>query len=243
MAKLQFIDVHSHILPGVDDGSGSMEETMQMLKIAEEEGITTFVATPHYVAGSKNVTRDQLIDVRNQVLDNARQHDLNIDILLGNEIFYSESVLEDVIAGKAMTLANSRYVLIEFGMKECFQTIYHGLSQFVLSGYAPILAHAERYDCLVKREDLIEDLIKLGCYIQMNSKSLDGGFLNTEAAFNRKLVSKGLVHFIGTDCHGDKKRPPCIKNAYKAMSKHMSDIDIQKLFKENPRKILENKYI
>lgn len=243
MAAKQFIDIHSHILPGVDDGSSSMEETMEMLRIAGNEGTTTMVATPHYAVGSKNMTADQLINIRNQVQETAKESDINLDILLGNEIYYSESVLEDVISGKAMTLADSRYVLIEFGVREHFKTIYHGLQEFVLAGYAPVLAHVERYQCLLKREDLMEELIKLGSYIQMNSISLSGRFWNTEAAYHRKLVNKGLVHFIGTDCHDAKGRPPCIESAYKTVSKQMSDIHIQQIFIEHPRKILENKYI
>lgn len=243
MAAKQFIDIHSHILPGVDDGSSSMEESMEMLRIARNEGITTVVATPHYAAGSKNIAIDQLISIKNQVQKTARELGLFIDILLGNEIYYSESVLEDVTSGMVMTLADSRYVLIEFGIREHFQTIYHGLNEFVLAGYAPILAHVERYSCFKKREDLLEELIKLGSYLQMNSNSLTGGFWNIEAAYNRRLVNKGLVHFIGTDCHDAKQRPPCMENAYKAVSKHMSDIHIQQIFKDNPRKIIENKYI
>jgi protein-tyrosine phosphatase len=243
MAVKQYIDIHSHILPGVDDGSFSMEETMEMLRIAGNEGITTIIATPHYAVGSKNMTIEELINIRNQVQETAKRLGLNYDILLGNEIFYSESVLEDVILGKAMTLADSRYVLIEFGVREHFKTIYHGLQEFVLAGYAPVLAHVERYNCLVKREDLMKELIKLGSYIQMNSVSLGGRFWNTEAAYHRRLVNKGLVHFIGTDCHNAKLRPPLIEDAYKAVSKHMSDTHIKQIFIENPKKILENKYI
>ena len=243
MATKQFIDIHSHILPGVDDGSSSMEETMEMLRIAGNEGITTMIATPHYAAGSKNMDMEQLVGIKNKVQETAKELELNLDILLGNEIYYSESVLEDVLSGKVMTLADSHYVLIEFGVREYFKTIYHGLQEFVLAGYAPVLAHVERYQCLIKREDLMEELIKLGSYIQMNSFSLSGGFWNTEAAYHRKLVNKGLIHLIGTDCHDAKRRPPCIESAYKAVRKHMSDIQIQQIFVEHPRKILENKYI
>ena len=238
-----FVDLHSHILPGVDDGSQDMQETLRMLKLAYDEGIRTIIATPHYEAGAKHVTPEQLSRIRDQVQAEAEKIDQNMKILLGNEIYYSESVPEAIRSGMALTLAGSRYVLIEFSPKETFKNIYRGLGELVRAGYLPILAHMERYRCLYKEEDKVLELINLGCYLQMNVSSLCGGILDTESAYCRKLVKQGLIHFLGSDCHDDKVRIPSMLRAMERLKKKCDEEVLERLFYEHPFKVLENTYI
>lgn len=238
-----FIDIHTHILPGVDDGSGSMEQTVRMLQIAYEQGIRTIIATPHYMPGAKNPTVERLKDIRDQVQAKAAELYSDMKILLGNEIFYSGSAVELLKSKEALTLADSRYVLVEFSTRESHSVIYKGLSELIRAGYLPILAHVERYRCFQKNEYRISDLIELGCYIQMNGDSVLGGILDTEAIYNRKLVRQGLVHFIGSDCHDDKVRIPCMKMAEKTLQKKCDEGLVGQLIYENPFKVLENTYI
>jgi protein-tyrosine phosphatase len=238
-----FIDLHTHILPGVDDGSRSMEQTVRMLQIAYDEGIRTIIATPHYIAGAKNLTPEQLKLICSQVQDEAWKIDRDMKILLGNEIYYSESVLEALQSGTALTLAGSRYVLVEFSPKETFNNIFRGLTRLTGAGYLPIIAHIERYRCLYKKEDSIVELHGLGCYLQMNCNSLLGGILDTEAMYHRKLIQLGLIHFLGSDCHDDQIRIPCMMKAKKRLHKRCDEGMLSKLFYEHPLKVLENTYI
>ena len=239
----RYIDIHTHILPEVDDGSRSMEETIQMLQIAIREGIGGMIATPHYACGADNKSVEQLRCIRDQVQEEALKIDKDFELFLGNELYYSDSIVEALSSKKALTLAGSRYVLVEFSVKETYKTMYKGLREFILAGYAPILAHVERYFCLQKKDHLIKELVELGTYIQMNNISLLGGFLNAEASYNRKLLNKGLVHLIGSDCHDEKMRVPQMKNTVKIVSKNTNDRLVDQIFLDNPRKILENKYI
>jgi protein-tyrosine phosphatase len=236
------IDVHSHILPGVDDGPSNMEETILMLSGAAKQGIRTIITTPHYAVGANNKSVDELVYIRNKVQEEAFQINSELKIYSGNELYYSESILEELKSGRALTLADSRYVLVEFSVRESYKRIYHGLQEFVLAGYIPILAHVERYQCLMRKEFLIKDLIEAGAYIQMNSSSLVGGIFHSEAAYYRKLVAGGYIHLIGTDCHDAKIRIPQMEDAIKAMKKCEEGF-LHKLLIENPGKILENKYI
>lgn len=238
-----YYDIHAHILPSVDDGSQNMEETLQMLKIAGEQEIGIIIATPHYSAGDQNVPAEQLMLVRDKVQAEADKLNMKLKILLGNELFYSESVIDALKSNKALTIAGSRYALVEFSVREAYENIYRGLGEFIRAGYAPILAHVERYGCLHKREDLVSDLVKLGCYIQMNSSSLMGGIFNTEAALNRKLLNQGLVHLIGSDCHDVKVRPPIMSSVVKNLQKKCDENLINRIIMENPQKILKNIYI
>lgn len=238
-----FVDVHSHILPGVDDGSRSMEETIQMLKLAISQGIRCIIATPHYAVGASNLPVEQLQQVREQVQAEAVKLEPEFRIMLGNELFYSESIVDALKSGQALTLAGSRYVLVEFQVKEDYRRLYQGIGQLLQAGYAPVLAHVERYQCLRKKYNLLEELIKLGCYLQMNSSSLIGGIFDTDAAYHRKLFGQGYIHLIGSDCHDSKIRVPKMKTAVEQLQKKYEERLIQQVLAHNPSKIFENTYI
>ncbi len=238
-----YFDFHTHILPGVDDGSQSMEETIKMLRIAAKQEISTIIATPHYIAGESNHSVDKLLLIRDQVQAEADKLELKINILLGNELYYSNSILEALKTEKALTLAGTRYVLVEFSVRDSFDKIYRAMGEFVRAGYTPILAHVERYLCLHKREDLVGELVELGCYIQMNCSSLMGGIFQREAALNRKLLNQGLVHLLGSDCHDPSVRIPCMSSLAKQLHRKCNENLINIIFQENPMKVLENKYI
>lgn len=238
-----FIDIHAHILPGVDDGSRSMEETLRMVQTAYEQGIRTIIATPHYVPGGDNLPVEKLKGFQKQVQAEIVGLYPDMKLLLGNEIYYSGSAIELLRSKEALTLADSRYVLVEFSTRESYDLIYRGMGELIRAGYWPVLAHVERYRCLIKHEYRISDLIELGCYIQMNGDSVLGGILDSEAIYNRKLVRQGFVHFIGSDCHDDRIRIPCMKSAEKTLQKKCDEGSLKKLFYENPFKVLENTYI
>lgn len=239
----KYIDIHTHILPGVDDGPRHIEETINMLKLELEQGVTTIIATPHYVAGGNNMLVESLEHIRNKVQEEASKLDNRLKIMLGNELLYSESIIEDLQAGKALTLAGSNYVLVEFIVGVSFDKLFKAIGELNRAGYIPILAHVERYQCLYHNEGLIGDLIDAGCYIQMNGSSLIGNIFNSDAAFNNKLVRQGLVHFIGSDCHDTDRRKPSIMSAVKALRKKCGEELINQICIDNPAKVLENSYI
>lgn len=243
MDKFQIIDIHTHILPRVDDGSASMEETLQMIRIGKEQGINTIFATPHYGAGFQEKSVTELQDIKCMVEEEVRGIEASFRIYLGNEIYYRTSSLKDVMEGKALTLADSRYVLIEFSMEVNYKTLYQGLREFILAGYAPILAHVERYACLSEDEYRIEELIELGVYIQMNASSLTGNILSRSLSRHKRFIKNKWIHIIATDCHNATFRAPYTKKALQTIIK-LTDIDYaRELFYINPGKILENKYI
>lgn len=238
-----YIDIHSHILPGIDDGAKNIEETIGIVKKAVEQGIKTMIATPHYQCGGNNVEVSKLIELRDEVQEKAAKIDKDFRIYIGNELMYSDSIIDDVKAKKALTLADSRYVLVEFSTRYSYESIYKGMRKFIVAGYSPIIAHVERYECFRKRDELIVELIELGCYIQMNSSSLVGGVLSIEAKRRRKLVQGGIVHLIASDCHDMNYRVPLMKDIVKNLIKKTDNKIMEDIFIYNPRKILENKYI
>lgn len=240
MSTIGFYDIHTHILPGVDDGAASMQETVNMLQKAHTQGIKTIIATPHYRVRGKNLPVEELLVIREQVEVEAKKLDKDFRILLGNELYYSDSVIDALNTKQALTLAGSKYVLVEFGFGESYKQIYRGLDKLIQNGYLPVLAHVERYSALQRSASLIHELIELGCYIQMNCNSLIGGLFHSKAAFNRKLVENGLIHFLGSDCHDEKVRIPNMKSAVEVLSKKCEGQVLNRLLYDNPIALLNN---
>ncbi len=235
-----FFDIHTHLLPGVDDGSATMEETISMVKIALSQGIKTIIATPHYAVGRRNRSVEELQKLREKVEQEAKKLDENVRILLGNELYYSDSIDQELNEKRALTLAGTRYVLVEFSFGENYRSIYRGMDKLIHSGYIPILAHVERYSHLYKRDELISELIKMGCYIQMNCNSLMGSILNGRAYYNRKLIDSGMVHFLGSDCHDHRIRVPYMKKTVQMLKKKCDKDIVHQIVYENPCVFLEN---
>lgn len=243
-----YIDIHSHILPGVDDGPGSMEQTIRMLQMAVNERITTIIATPHYITGQDNPSAEELEELVRRVQQEAYRINENFQILPGSEIYcpdayYSDAVIEALKSGNALTLAGSRYVLVEFSYNATFKSICLGINNLIYHGYMPILAHVERYCNLHRDTYKIEELVKMGCYIQMNCRSVIGSFPNIDAYYNRKLIKNGMVHFIASDCHSDGHRAPVMQSIVSYLTKKCDNDLLQEIFSENPTKIIKNTYI
>lgn len=238
-----FLDIHSHILPEVDDGSRGMDETLKMLQAAYEEGVRIIIATPHYIPGRHNKSVDNLNQIYHQVCVQAEKSIPNIKILLGNEIYFKESAVEDVKRGRALTLAGTDYVLVEFRMTSEIKDIFRAVRLFSEAGYRPVIAHMERYGCLYKKENTIHELIDAGAYIQINAESFMGGILDRNAAYCRRLLEFGMVHFLGSDCHDLTSRRPQMRTPLASLKKDMYAQQIQKIMSTNKDCFLENKYI
>lgn len=237
-----FVDIHTHILPGVDDGAKNLEVSSKMLQIAYEQGVRAIIATPHYELGNQT-TKDNLMKAFEMVEEEIKRLSLPMKLYLGNEIMYQEGCLAAVKEGRALTLAGSRYVLIEFGYEVSFKTIYRGMQQFIQAGYYPIIAHVERYQALYKKENNINDLIELGCYIQMNGKSLMGGPFNALSSWCKQLVKHGYVHFIASDCHNETERAPMLGDCIRRLKKRTDDYELCGLTINHPYYIINNQVL
>lgn len=238
-----YFDFHCHILPGIDDGAKNMDETYQMLSIAYEEGIRIIVATPHYIPGYKNASPEvlyALLDEVNQACADSRN---DLLIILGNELMYSIDIIGALDKGEALTIEGTRYILMEFLQDSSFGEIREGLNHCIYAGYIPVLAHAERYISLVKKPELVEALIRLGAYIQINFSSITGGITDHKISFCHKLLKNEWVHFLGTDAHGSKNRAPYIKKAVDILNKKYGEAAVRRLLWDNPMTMLEDKRI
>lgn len=241
---IPYYDIHTHILPGVDDGSRDMEETRQMLRMEREQGVLHIIATPHFAVGDRQVTPEKLKQALEQTREAAREVDPDMTVDLGNELLNGPGILEALRTGEALTMAGTRYILVEFLPSDRYSTMYQALHGYIMGGYIPIVAHMERYDALERNQDNIDELIKLGVYFQMNTESLIGGLFQRKAAYHRHLVENGLIHFLGSDCHRKEYRTPLMQDAFRYLSKEFRNgTELLKIVQEHPQMMLADKIL
>ena len=243
MMKNNFIDVHCHILPGLDDGAKDIEQAKEMFMTAYEEGIRTIIATPHNYASRRSVSTQTIIDTCRQMKEYLAEWELPVSLYVGNEIYYRSGVAELLEEKKILSLADSRYVLVEFDPYAEFTYIRDGLGEIMGYGYFPILAHAERYDCLFQKSERIGELRNAGVYIQVNAASFLENWGSEFRKRSRELLKKERIDLIGTDAHSNRSRAPKMDKCAAYIYKKLGDTKAEKLLFSNPRAILENRRI
>lgn len=239
MEDLEIIDIHAHILPGIDDGARDWDETRQLLKAAWEQGVRHIVATPHF---SRRTDVGKLKELRDRAAELAHEEGLELEISLGQELRYFEELPLYLEQGRALTLAESRYALVEFQPSDGYQTVKRAVHGLVQAGYIPILAHTERYHCL-REKGRTEELIQSGACLQINAESLLGGLFDRTAAWCFKEIRENRIHFAASDMHRKDSRPPRLKEALKKLSKKSYCLDPAAIFGKNQRYILENRVL
>ena len=206
------IDFHNHILPGVDDGAKTMEESIEMLRYAEEQGITDVVNTVHFQhpkMEGKNTDFDYISSVRDELVDKMSEENIDIKIHLGAEVFFNFNLL-DILDNQLNTFCNGKYMLIEFNTHQFPKDFDKHLYDLAISGVTPIIAHPERYKPVQNDIDIIEKLINSGCVIQIDAGSILGHFGKNCKTAAEIMLKRNMVHVIGSDSHGTRKRNFCL---------------------------------
>lgn len=212
------IDLHSHLIWGIDDGSKSRDMTLNMLMQAIEGGTTKLVLTPHYMPGYFEVPLEEVKKKVEGIRNLVREENLNIEIYQGQEVYYTSNILENYINNYIGTINNSRYMLIEFNMrdfsiKEAIENIY----EIQLKGIVPVMAHPERYQKFIKNPSLINEFIKEGFLFQLNMGSITGDFGKDVKKTAELYLKNNIYSFVGSDAHRDTKRNPDMSNGLEIM--------------------------
>ena len=195
------IDIHSHILNNVDDGSKSLENTIEILKKAEQAGFSDIVLTPHYIEGyyenTKSLIKEKIAELKKELY----KQDIIVELHQGNEIMLTENTPKLLNESKIATIANSRYVLFEVPLSNRMLNLEQIAYVLKANGYIPILAHPERYAFIQEDPNEIIDIIKLGVLIQSNYGSFIGQYGRTAKEVVEVLLENHLINFLGTDVH------------------------------------------
>ncbi|MDE7445684.1 MAG: hypothetical protein K2N15_08310 [Lachnospiraceae bacterium] len=238
-----YIDIHSHILPQIDDGADSFETSMKMLHIAWKNGIGAIILTPHNKPMRHNASPATIQNLIKKLEEEALHRGIEIRLYAGNEVYYRSDILETLEDMQACTMAGSSYVLVEFGPMDDFDYIKGGIYRVLSGGYRPIIAHIERYRSICTKEERVEELIEMGCYVQVNAGSIMGQYGFGAKHFTRRLLKQDMVHFIATDAHNADKRKPELENCVRYISRKYSEAYASKLVYENPVQVIRNEYI
>ena len=189
------VDVHCHIMPGIDDGSRDITETLKMLKIAQSEGITHMIATLHFKSGHRNASPQNVKELIQSGGKVAAAQGTDIKLYQGNEILFHDEMCEELDNGRISRINGTDYVLVEFMPSDPYQYIRNSLDEIMSEGYQPVIAHVERYGCMVDDIENVRRLSRMGVEIQVNASSITG---DTGKEIKKKYV---LVYQI----HNDRK--------------------------------------
>lgn len=238
---MKFIDMHSHILPGIDDGAKDLEEAKEMLRIACDEGIRYIIATPHFHPKRGKAAQENIKKQLELLRKEAKSLDEKMQIFIGHEVYYGQDVPELLSQRQIYTMNLREYVLVEFstGAEESY--IKQAVMQLQSRGYKVILAHVERYECIRNSMELVEFLINSGVHFQVNAGSILGTRGREIKKFVRRLLEEKMVFCVGTDAHDSKVRPPHMKKAAHYVEKKYGEDYARRIFFSNAAMMLKKK--
>lgn len=234
------IDLHSHILPGVDDGSPDLETSLAMARMAEDDGIVAMACTPHFLPGLYD---NKAADVRARIALLNREFKaagIRLELVVGADAHVRPDFLACLREGRLLTLNDSRYVLVEPPhdiMPKRLEELFHNLQ---MSGYVPILTHPERLRWIEQNYAVIADLARNGVWMQVTAGSLTGRFGRRPHYWSRRMLAEGLVSLLATDAHNTKSRPPVLSEAFSVAETEVGYGEAVNLVVTRPASILDD---
>lgn len=237
------IDIHCHILPGADDGADSVEESLAMVRMAVADGIRTIVATPHTLNGVYQNSRTQIVDRVRQLQAAVDEAGLPLTLCPGSDVHICAGMAECVKNGQMTTLNDTgKYMLVEFPGQSIPPGYEEELFQLRLNGITSIVTHPERHPVLRNRLELMAELCRTGCLVQVTAMSVTGAFGTEAMESAHQMIRRRLVHFIATDAHSVDNRPPVLSEAAAIAAEILDDpAEAQAMVEERPRAVLDGR--
>ncbi len=223
------IDIHSHIIPAVDDGSRDLETSLQMIKNAAATGTDAIIATPHYFGGRFELTADEAEAETEKLRQEIKNREINIEIYSGQEIFIDNHTVELFKQGTIRGLSHTDYLLVEFPMDRYREGYLDTIYELRLLGARPIVAHPERYIFVNENITLINQFAREGCLFQINTGSITGIFGRQVRNTAERLIKEGQCHFIASDAHSTGRRCTGLRDAMEQVKtlEHSVSVDVQ----------------
>ena len=236
-------DMHCHLLYGIDDGSESIEESIEIIENASKQGITDIIITPHYIYNSKYICNNKdKTKLFNKLKREIKKKKIDINLYLGNEIYICNNLIELIKKKEVATLNKSRYILIEFPLNNMYSNSKELIFELVRNGYVPVLAHPERYKIFKTHPEYIKEYLELGVLLQCNYMSLYNRYGFISKRIIKKFLKERYVTFLGSDNHHDKDYH--IKKLRKDLIKIVKDEKyIDDILYNNVDKIIKNDII
>ena len=237
------IDFHTHIIPQIDDGSKSVEETFNLIKEAKEAGFDKIISTSHYLIEKYEEKEEERKVLLNAIEKMANESIGHIQLYLGSEIYVDMNIVEFLKEKKASSINNTRYVLFELPMRREFFAIKEVIYKLLENSYIPIIAHPERYLFVQQNPNELIELIEMGVLFQANYGSFIGIYGKEVKKTAKKLIKNDMIHFLGSDVHKQNSIYPQIPKCIQKIKKIISERKFEELSSINPESVLNNEEI
>jgi len=238
-----FVDIHCHLLPGIDDGATSWAESLAMARIAVSDGIRTTVATPHQLGAFEHNRGATIRAQVAQLQTLLEQHDIRLKVLPGADVRIAPELRAGLKSGDVLTLGDTGvYVLLELP-HEMYVPLEPVLDELEKNGMRGVLSHPERNRGLLRKPELVAPLVERGCAMQVTAGSLAGTFGPKCQEMSEWLFEQGLVHIIATDAHGPRARRPLMGRAYDHVAEIVNEDMAAQVCCANPLAVIEGRPI
>lgn len=239
---MKVIDIHTHILPGIDDGAVSWSDSLEMAKVAVDQGIHTIIATPHhqngrYINERQNVTK-YIEEFQFRLLDEK----IPLTVLAGQENRVQPNLLKEISIGKIGMLYETMYILLELPYREIPHYVMELITELQLAGYIPIIAHPERNLRIKEDPGILLEFVQKGALAQITAASVIGRFGKSIQKLTSQLVNANLAHFIASDAHNTIDRGFVLQEAYQFIRDNYGN-DVRYMFIENAELLLKGQYV
>ncbi|MFQ5843652.1 MAG: tyrosine-protein phosphatase [Planctomycetota bacterium] len=239
------IDLHNHLLPGIDDGARKLDESLEFLRIAWRDGVRTVVATPHMKPGVYDNQREAILQRLGMVREAQRGDEAErVTLLPGAEVYFTADLVERARDGRLMTLADrGRYLLLELPYQQIPLGVEDTIFQLRLLGITPVMAHPERVAYYLEDIGRVATSVHLGALTQITGASVTGRFGEKARAFALEMLSRNLAHVLASDGHDAAYRPPLLSEAMAAAARVVGETRALHMVRERPLAILEGREV
>lgn len=236
------IDLHCHILPGVDDGPKNIEDSIAMAKKAVSDGIKTIIATPHHKNGAYENPKMQIIDEVEKLNNRLKDEGIDLQVLPGQENRIYGEITEDFDSNIIQTIHDTPYILIELPSSHVPRYTGQLLFELQVKGLKPIIVHPERNSEIISHPDSLYHLVEKGALTQITASSITGHFGKKIQKFSFDLIESRMAHFIASDAHNVTSRTFKLREAYEVLEKDFG-IEARYYFQENAELVVANQTI
>jgi len=234
------IDLHSHILPGIDDGAKTLEMSLEMAHLAVADGIHTMACTPHIYPGLYLNDTQGITQARDALQRELDDRNIALRLVTGADVHLVPGLLEGLKGGRVPTLNRSRYVLLEPSHHVAPPHFEHSVFHLVVAGYTPVITHPERLTWIDTHYEVFVRMIRQGAWMQVTAGALTGMFGPRAQYWGEKFVAEGHTHILATDAHSNGRRLPCLSKGLAVAERLIGKTEAARLVLERPQAILDD---
>ncbi len=234
------LDLHCHILPGIDDGAADLETSLEMARIAVNDGIQTIACTPHIYPGMYENTATGIRAAIAALQLELDQRGIPLRLLAGADVHLEPGLAGSIKAGRVPTLAGSRYLLLEPPHHVAPPRFEESVFELMVAGYIPVITHPERLSWIEDHYEVFGRLVERGAWMQVTAGSVTGRFGRRPKYWSERMLDDGLVHILATDSHHPKKRPPLLAEGRQAAAIRVGEQEAERLVVSRPQGIVDN---